>query len=120
MLVIRGGGDPVCPLAFMPTTEWTRRLGASPQKRMTASWSASGVDATEYKVVVRVAHTDAGSPSDCECHVMQQKVDKGTPIRKTRKNMAITRLTKKSPYKGQGPLNFFVVFMVTELPCDHE
>jgi hypothetical protein len=69
LTVIRGGGDPFLPLALMPSPEWARRLGASPQKRMTASWSASGVDATVYKVVVRVAHTDGGLPSGYECQI---------------------------------------------------
>lgn len=45
---------------------------ASQQKQMTASWFASRVDPTEYKLVVRVTHTDAGSPSGYECYVVQQ------------------------------------------------
>ena len=35
---IRGGGNPRKPMVAMPLIEWARRLGASPPKRMTASW----------------------------------------------------------------------------------
>ena len=38
-MTIRGGGNPHSAMAAMPLREWTRRLGALPQKRMTASWS---------------------------------------------------------------------------------
>src|SRR3954463_5789460 len=40
-LTIRGGGVPPYPLACMPDKEWVRCPGASPPKRMTASWSGS-------------------------------------------------------------------------------
>src|SRR4029077_12233521 len=49
----RGGGDPNNSMASMPSAEWARRLGASPSKRMTASWSGSNTDPTEYKVAAR-------------------------------------------------------------------
>src|SRR3954468_18508888 len=39
-----------------------RRLGASPSKRMAASWSGSDVDPTEYKVAARDYAPMAGSP----------------------------------------------------------
>ncbi len=42
--------------------EWARCLGASPPKRMTASWSGSRVGATEYKVAARSSRAMAGSP----------------------------------------------------------
>ena len=51
-MTIRGGGNPNTAMAAMPLGEWTRRLGALPQKRMTASWSGS-LDPTEYKLVAR-------------------------------------------------------------------
>ena len=40
-MTIRGGGNPNTAMAAMPLGEWTRRLGALLQKRMTASWSGS-------------------------------------------------------------------------------
>jgi len=40
-------------MASMPQKECARRLGASPLKRMAASWSGSNVDLTEYKVAAR-------------------------------------------------------------------
>src|SRR5262245_10899664 len=53
---IRGGGNPNPAMAAMPLGEWTRRLGALPPKRMTASWSGSP-DPTEYKLVAHsIAH----------------------------------------------------------------
>jgi hypothetical protein len=48
-MTIRGGGNPNTAMAAMPLGEWTRRLGASPAKRMTASWSRPYVGSTEYK-----------------------------------------------------------------------
>jgi hypothetical protein len=50
-------------MALMPYREWARRLGASPSKRMIASWSRVHVDPTEYKVVARIAPA-SGLPSD--------------------------------------------------------
>jgi len=38
-MTTRGVGDPNNRMASMPSTEWARRLGASPLKRMAASWS---------------------------------------------------------------------------------
>jgi hypothetical protein len=52
-LTIRGGGDPKNAMASMPEPEWVRRLGASPLKRMAASWSGSQADPTDYKVAAR-------------------------------------------------------------------
>ena len=43
--------------------EWARRLGASPPKRMAASWSGSRVGPTEYKVAARSFAPDGGLPS---------------------------------------------------------
>jgi hypothetical protein len=40
-------------MAEMPPTEWARRLGASPPKRMVASWPGSSIGPAEYKVAVR-------------------------------------------------------------------
>src|SRR3974390_2764764 len=40
-MTIRGGGNPNTAMAAMPLGEWTRRLGALLQKRMTASWSGA-------------------------------------------------------------------------------
>ena len=51
--MIRGGGDPNTVMASKPSPEWARHLGASPLKRMAASWSGSDVDPTEYKVAAR-------------------------------------------------------------------
>jgi hypothetical protein len=48
-MMIRGGGNPHTAMAAMPLGEWTRRLGALPQKRMTASWSGPYMGSTEYK-----------------------------------------------------------------------
>jgi hypothetical protein len=61
--MIRGGGDPNTAVALVPYREWARRLGASPLKRMIASWSGSRMDPTEYKVVARVAPR-SGLPSN--------------------------------------------------------
>jgi len=52
-MTIRGGGDPNTAMASMPLGEWARRLGALPPKRMTASWSGSHADPTEYKDVAQ-------------------------------------------------------------------
>ena len=49
-------------MASMPSPEWARRLGASPPKRLAASWSGSRVDPTEDKIAVRGSHLMAGSP----------------------------------------------------------
>ena len=59
----RGGGDPNNSMASMPSAEWARRLGASPSKRMTASWSGSNTDPTEYKVAARCFAPNGGLPS---------------------------------------------------------
>ena len=59
----RGGGDPNNSMASMPSAEWARRLGASPSKRMTASWSGSNTDPTEYKVAARCLAPNGGLPS---------------------------------------------------------
>src|ERR1700731_5264139 len=40
-VLIQGGGDPNTAMALKPCPEWARRLGASPQKRIGASWSGS-------------------------------------------------------------------------------
>lgn len=40
-------------MAAMPREECARRLGDSPSKRMSASWSRFRVNLTEYKVAVR-------------------------------------------------------------------
>jgi hypothetical protein len=61
--MIRGGGDPNTAMALVPYREWARRLGASPLKRMIASWSGSRMDPTEYKVVARIAPR-SGLPSN--------------------------------------------------------
>jgi hypothetical protein len=45
-----------------PCPEWARRLGASPQKRIVASWSGSRMDSTEYKVAARASRPSVGSP----------------------------------------------------------
>ncbi len=52
-MLIRGGGDPSYALASKPSGEWACRLGASPPKRMSASWFGSCEDPTEYKVAAR-------------------------------------------------------------------
>src|ERR1700733_2229178 len=62
--MIRGGGDPNTAMALKPCPEWARRLGASPQKRIVASWSGSRMDPTEYKVAARASRPSVGSPSD--------------------------------------------------------
>src|SRR5260370_25467495 len=50
-------------MAAMPLGEWTRRLGALPAKRMTASWSRPYVGSTEYKRGSRdCSRPMAGSP----------------------------------------------------------
>src|SRR5271170_7167547 len=41
--MIRGGGDPNTVIALKPSAEWARHLGASPLKRMAASWSGSNI-----------------------------------------------------------------------------
>ena len=48
-------------MASMPSARWARRLGASPLKRMTASWSGSLADPTAYKVAARCFAPMAGS-----------------------------------------------------------
>ena len=58
----RGGGDPNNSMASMPSAEWARRLGASPSKRMTASWSGSNTDPTEYKVAARCFAPNGRAP----------------------------------------------------------
>jgi hypothetical protein len=50
-------------MAAMPLGEWTRRLGALPPKRMTASWSGSP-DPTEYKLVAHSIAHNGRLPSD--------------------------------------------------------
>jgi len=60
--MIRGGGDPSTAMASKPSAEWARHLGASPLKRMAASWSGSDMDPTEYKVAARETRPTAGSP----------------------------------------------------------
>src|SRR5258707_12328361 len=60
--MIRGGGDPNTAMALKPCPEWARRLGASPQKRIVASWSGSRMDPTEYKVAARASRPSVGSP----------------------------------------------------------
>ena len=62
--MIRGGGDPNTAMALKPCPEWARCLGASPQKRMVASWSGSCMDPTEYKVAARSIAPERGLPSD--------------------------------------------------------
>ena len=47
----------------MPSTEWARPLGASPPKRMIASWSGSH-GSTECKVAARAFAPDGRLPSD--------------------------------------------------------
>jgi hypothetical protein len=69
--MIRGGGDPNTAMALVPYREWARRLGASPLKRMTASWSRSRVDLTDYKVAARIAPR-SGLPSD-HCYKADSK-----------------------------------------------
>src|SRR5215510_2206966 len=62
-MTIRGGGNPNTAMAAMPLGEWTRRLGALPAKRMTASWSRPYVGSTEYKRGSRdCSRPMAGSP----------------------------------------------------------
>jgi hypothetical protein len=60
--MIRGGGDPNTVMASKPSAEWAGHLGASPLKRMAASWSGSDMDSTEYKVAARETRPTAGSP----------------------------------------------------------
>jgi hypothetical protein len=60
-MTIRGGGNPTYCLVAIPYREWARRLGASPPKRMTASWSGPW-GPTEYKVAARSLARRAGSP----------------------------------------------------------
>src|SRR5260221_13566117 len=62
-MTIRDGGDPNRNLASMPSGEWARRFGASPPKRMAASWSGSNADPTEYKVAARCFAPNGGLPS---------------------------------------------------------
>src|SRR5260221_13049483 len=62
-MTIRDGGDPNRNLASMPSGEWARRFGASPPKRMAASWSGSNADPTEYKVAARCFAPNGGGPS---------------------------------------------------------
>jgi hypothetical protein len=50
-------------MADVPPTEWARHLGASPSKRMVASWSGSSLDPTEYKVAARAIARKARLPS---------------------------------------------------------
>src|ERR1700675_3003906 len=61
-VLIQGGGDPNTAMALKPCPEWARRLGASPQKRIVASWSGSCMDPTEYKVAARASRPSVGSP----------------------------------------------------------
>src|SRR5262249_50694488 len=72
----RGGGDPNNSMASMPSAEWARRLGASPSKRMTASWSGSNTDPTEYKVAARCFAPNGGLPSGRS----PREVDKKNPL----------------------------------------
>src|ERR1700758_4688538 len=62
-MTTRGGGDPNNSMASMPSAEWARRLGASPSKRMTASWSGSNTDPTEYRSYAGGATNSAKSTS---------------------------------------------------------
>jgi hypothetical protein len=50
LIMIRGDGDPNTAMASKPSAEWARHLGASPLKRMAASWSGSDMDPTEYRL----------------------------------------------------------------------
>ena len=62
LIMIRGGGDPNTAMALKPCPEWACRLGASPQKRIVASWSGSRMDSTEYKVAAQASRPSVGSP----------------------------------------------------------
>jgi len=62
-MTIRDGGDPSRKHGPETVVRWARRLGASPPKRMAASWSGSDAGPTEYKVAARCyAPKMAGSP----------------------------------------------------------
>jgi hypothetical protein len=86
--MIRGGGDPNTAMALMPHREWARLLGASPQKRMIASWSWVHVDPTEYKVV--------------GAHRASKRAPLGsfTLGRQERRGPCERTLTEMSPYKA--------------------
>jgi hypothetical protein len=51
------------PWSMMPSTEWARPLGASPPKRMIASWPGP-YGSTECKVAARAFAPAGGLPSD--------------------------------------------------------
>src|SRR5215213_1691528 len=55
--------NPAQGLAITPSEEWAHQLGASPSKRMTASWSGPRRGPTDYKVAVRVIAPNGRLPS---------------------------------------------------------
>jgi len=107
--MIRGGGDPNTAMALKPCPEWARCLGASPQKRMVASWSGSCMDPTEYKVAARSIAPERGLPSDQlyrtsnnEGHRVAVTLDTKVLIQgcvKTRRrSIAIEQVTRSRPF----------------------
>ena len=62
--MIRGGGDPNTAMALKPCPEWARRLGASPQKRIVASWSGSRNGPNRIQGCGASIAPERGLPSD--------------------------------------------------------
>jgi hypothetical protein len=64
LIMIRDGGDPNTAMASKPSPEWARHLGASPLKRMVASWSGSDIGPNRIQGCGARDAPDSGLPSD--------------------------------------------------------
>src|SRR5215475_9794724 len=95
-------------MAPMPSTEWARRLGALLLKPLTASWSGSDTNPTEYKVAAQCFAPNGRLPSDCSHSGLigptpaspSRSIDPGLlASRQGFKKEEAESLTNKSPYK---------------------
>lgn len=98
-------------MAAMPREECARRLGDSPSKRMSASWSRFRVSLTEYKVAVRHSTPKGELPpeyyrNDRESRRTRRSCSRSAEER-TKENAYEKRLTLESPYKAF-PLNSLI------------
>jgi len=69
--------------------EWARRLGASPPKRITASWSGSSVEPTEYKCAAR-SFAPYGRLPSVRLRSQPQYSNKPPPIQRRRPHSSVT------------------------------
>lgn len=115
-MTIRGGGDTRWAMATMPPEECARHPGASPPKRMAASWSGSDAGPTEYKVAARGSRLLAGSPRFICCpysspkHCAAAAKGRPRPWRRARtprdaptvfRYVTVNRHAKRSPTGGR-------------------